>query len=159
MGVYEFREKVVAVLRAAAALECRCDPPFSACVACQAAGVLHEVAEIGLRMQRWRNGLGTVVVTVHIAGQVWVSREYRRSCPGYIVDRRQACALCGIELARGKWGMFFDPGDRVWIRPDPPGLERDRGPELAGLPRHPGWLLDQTAHGSVMCSEVDPLDL
>lgn len=156
MGVYEFRGRVVHVLQLAAALECLC-ARAATCLACQAARVLEEVAQTGLRVTRWRNDLERpAVVDVHVAGQVWNSREYRRSCPGYIVDRRQACALCGLQLVRGRWNRFFEPGERVWIQPDPPGLEYDHGPDLVGLPRYGFWMLERWPRPWVMCVGEGP---
>lgn len=49
----------------------------------------------------------------HIAGPIVRCVECRRGCPTYVVDRRQACERCGKELARGKWGLFFVPGELV----------------------------------------------
>jgi hypothetical protein len=56
--------------------------------------------------QRWRND-GPPPQVIHVAGPVINSVEYRRSCPGYIVDRRQACDDCGRQLVRGRWAVFF----------------------------------------------------
>lgn len=61
---------------------------------------------------RWRNS-GPPPVVEHVAGPVISSVEYRRSCPGYIVDRRQTCTRCGIELRRGRWAVFFVEGEIV----------------------------------------------
>lgn len=114
MGVYEFRESVVAVLRQVAALECSC--PGARTLAARAAEILADVAASGLRVTRWRNPEPEPWTGVaHVAGVVWSCREYRRSCPGYIVDQRQACARCGHELVRGKFGLWFPPGEVVVI--------------------------------------------
>lgn len=64
---------------------------------------------------RWRNpgGRPQIPCRLHVAGPVISCREYRRSCPEYIVDRRQCCADCGRQLVRGRWAVFFLEGAEV----------------------------------------------
>lgn len=118
MGVYELRAEIVEVIKGAALLPCSCstDAP---CLSCRAAAMIDSVqATIGLR--RWRNTGVKPTITVHTAGAIQLSREYRRSCPGYITDRWQTCLVCGAELMRGRWALFFAPGVDVGELP-PPG--------------------------------------
>lgn len=115
MGLIEVREALADVVRDAAALPCACSPDHP-CLACRAAAVLEDITARGIRLRRWRNEAGAVhVVIVHVAGPVMACREYRRSCPGYIVDRRQTCAECGTQLVRGRWAAFFDVGELVGV--------------------------------------------
>jgi hypothetical protein len=123
-AVVEVREQVMAVIQAAADLDCACQPD-AACLACRAKTVLERITQVGFRMVRWRNPPGPTVRVVHTAGPVINSREYRRSCPGYIVDRRQACTDCGEQLIRGRWALFFDEGDRVAVLPSRIPRRRD----------------------------------
>jgi hypothetical protein len=102
-AVYGVREQLVAVLEAAAAGDV--DPAA-------AAHVLEQLRSIWVREKRWRNDAPARAV-VHVAGVVVSCREYRPSCPGYIVDRRQTCQRCGAELCRGRWSVFFDVGADV----------------------------------------------
>lgn len=113
-AVLEVRERVLDVVRDAAALACSC-APGRACLGCRARALLEYLSAVGFRMHRWRNPIGPVVRQVHVAGPVIDCREYRRSCPGYIVDRRQACLDCGAELAHGRWSWFFYVGQPVAI--------------------------------------------
>lgn len=118
MGVYELRAEIVEVVKEAALLPCACTPERP-CLSCRAGAMLESVqAVIGLR--RWRNTGIRPAVVVHTAGAIQLSREYRRSCPGYITDRWQCCQVCGTELLRGRWAMFFTPGSEVGELP-PPG--------------------------------------
>jgi hypothetical protein len=82
-------------------------------LAAAAAQLLADYRSIWVRERRWRNNDAPDPVLVHVAGEVIACREYRRSCPGYIVDRRQTCQHCGAELVHGRWGMFFEPGAAV----------------------------------------------
>lgn len=113
-AVLEVRERVLDVVRDAAALPCSC-AIGRACLGCRARAVLEHLTAVGFRMRRWRNPVGPIVRQVHIAGPVIDCREYRRSCPGYIVDRRQTCLDCGAELARGRWSWFFTLGQPVAV--------------------------------------------
>lgn len=113
-AVLEVRERVLDVVRDAAALACACEPDRP-CLACRARAVLDFLTTAGFRLNRWRNPPGPPVAVRHVAGPVIACREHRPSCPGYIVDRRQACACCGAELRRGKWAVFFDVGAPVGV--------------------------------------------
>lgn len=116
MGVYEFRESLVSFLQAVEALECRCEAGRR--VAGLATAILRDVAASGLRVTRWRNPEREPWPgVVHVAGVVMHCREYRRSCPGFIVDQRQACSRCGHELVRGKFSPWFRPGAQVVTHP------------------------------------------
>jgi len=98
------RERVVDVLeRAAAGADVEPD---------LAARLLADLRAVWVRERRWRNS-SLPTATVHLAGEVINCREYRRSCPGYIVDRRQTCTRCGEQLVRGRWAVFFTPGGHV----------------------------------------------
>lgn len=131
-AVLEVRERVLEVVRDAAALACACEPDRP-CLACRARATLDFLTSAGFRLRRWRNPEGPPVAVLHVAGPVIACREHRPSCPGYIVDRRQACACCGAELARGKWAMFFELGERVGMLT----------PRAGG----PGWLAYRSAGG------------
>jgi hypothetical protein len=113
-AVLEVRERVLDVVRDAAALPCSC-APGRACLGCRARMVLEYLTAVGFRMQRWRNPPGPIVRQVHVAGPIIDCREYRRSCPGFIVDRRQTCLDCGVELCRGRWAIFFAVGQPAAI--------------------------------------------
>lgn len=103
-STYALRERTVAVLEAAAAGRASPD---------DAAQLLVDLRATWTREKRWRNNEGPRRPVLHVAGPVIACREYRRSCPGFIVDRRQACSTCGQELVRGRWAMFFDEGADV----------------------------------------------
>jgi len=95
------RQRVVDVLeRAVAGVDVEPDA---------AATLLADLRAVWVRERRWRNS-SLPTATVHLAGPVIDCREYRRSCPGYIVDRRQTCARCGVQLTRGRWALFY-PAD------------------------------------------------
>lgn len=138
MPVTEIQETIYELVRDVALLACACVPkggppsplnrvegedklptnsPSRACLGCRARALLEDVVARGIRIRRWRQKAEPVVATVHVAGAVIACREYRRSCPLYIVDRRQACAVCGAELVRGTWALFYNPGDRVAVIP------------------------------------------
>lgn len=104
---WELRSRLVEVLEHAAALD---DQEQLAAAAAQ---LLSDYRAVWVRERRWRNTDPLPPVLVHVAGEVIACREYRRSCPGYIVDQRQACARCGAELIRGRWAVFVTPGEPV----------------------------------------------
>lgn len=107
----EVRQHILDVIARAARLPCACDPDRP-CLACEAQALLEDLTGSIWPIHRWRND-GPPAEVEHVAGPVITCREYRRSCPGYIVDRRQTCLNCGRELARGKWDLFYAPGERV----------------------------------------------
>ena len=104
-SVYLLRERTAALLEAAA--DGRHDPA-------EARRLLEDLRASWTREKRWRNNAPRRPVR-HQAGPVIDSREYRRSCPQFIVDRRQACSVCGAELVRGRWAMFFTEGTEVAV--------------------------------------------
>lgn len=104
MHEWELREQLVHVLEQTAAGEA--DPVA-------AAALLEQLRAVWVRERRWRNTGPPKPSIVHVAGPVISCRQARPSCPGYIVDRRQACELCGEELVRGRWALFFDLGADV----------------------------------------------
>lgn len=64
-------------------------------------------------MPRYRNALDNDVATVHhLAGPVAAGVERRRG-QLVVVDRRQACARCGRQLAHHPKACFFGEGDVV----------------------------------------------
>ncbi len=79
-----------------------------------AATLLEDLRAVWVRERRWRNS-SLPTATVHLAGPIIDCRENRRSCPGYIVDRRQACARCGEQLIRSRWGLFYAPDALVAV--------------------------------------------
>jgi len=79
-----------------------------------AATLLADLRAVWVRERRWRNS-SLPTATVHLAGPVIDCREYRRSCPGYIVDRRQACTRCGVQLIQGRWALFYPPDSLVAV--------------------------------------------
>lgn len=143
-GMVEIRERVLDIVKDAAALACFCDPDRP-CLGCRARTVLDFLTTAGFRLKRWRNPPEPPLSVVHVAGDVIDCREYRRSCPGFIVDRRQTCTECGRELVRGRWALFFQPGDLVSILLPRPGSQ------LAGVPLHA-----RGAPGEVHCAGRRP---
>src|SRR3954447_5174393 len=105
-AVYALRERVTAVL--VDVVEGRPDAAAAA-----AAELLDELRAVWIREKRWRNDRPRPQPVLHEAGAVIACREHRPSCPGFIVDRRQTCTRCGRELVRGRWSMFYDPGQLV----------------------------------------------
>ena len=105
VGTYEWelRERLAAVLEKTAALD-------DGALAADAAQLLADYRQVWTRDWRWRNRGEKQPAVLHVAGPVIASREYRRSCPTYIVDQRQACDRCGEELVRGRWAMFWEIG-------------------------------------------------
>jgi hypothetical protein len=103
---WELREQLVHVLEQTAAGNA--DPPA-------AAALLEQLRAVWVRERRWRNTTSPKPAVVHVAGAVINCREARPSCPGYIVDRRQTCQLCGEQLVRGRWALFFDEGQPVAV--------------------------------------------
>jgi hypothetical protein len=106
-AVYDLRERTVAALEQAAAG--RLDPA-------SAAVLLSDLRASWSREKRWRNN-ALPVQLLHVAGPVIDSRRYVRSCPRFIVERRQACTVCGAELIRGRWAVFFADGQVVAAMP------------------------------------------
>lgn len=102
-GVYLLRERTTALLEGVIAG--RVEPA-------EARRLLEDLRGSWTREKRWRNSAPRRPVR-HLAGPVIDCREYRRSCPQFIVDRRQACSVCGVELVRGRWAMFFTTGSAV----------------------------------------------
>jgi hypothetical protein len=103
---WELREQLVHVLEAAAA---------GSADASEAAALLEQLRAVWVRERRWRNTSAPKPAVVHVASPVINCREARPSCPGYIVDRRQTCQVCGQQLVRGRWALFFDEGQRVAV--------------------------------------------
>lgn len=109
MFEWQLRERLVDVLEQVAAG----DPADVDQVAAVAAELLADLRQVWIRDRRWRNDGTPKPVLVHQAGEVIACREYRRSCPGYIVDQRQTCTLCGAQLVHGRWAVFYEPGAAV----------------------------------------------
>jgi hypothetical protein len=108
LGVYELRERTAMLLEQVAA---------SGGEHAQAAvELLADLRLTWTREKRWRNtGVERPPAVIHIAGPVINCRQPRPSCPGYIVDRRQTCELCGAELAHGRWVYFYEQGQAVAV--------------------------------------------
>lgn len=133
-GGWELRERLVDVLEQVSELD-------ELTVAVAAAQLLADFRSVWVRERRWRNNGPPPAPVIHVAGPVIACREYRRSCPGYIVDQRQACALCGSELIRGRWGVFFEQGDVVAKLGTIVYLPHGNDREIACSPTEeaPGW--------------------
>lgn len=101
---WKLRPMLVSVLERAAAGE-----P----VAEEAAELLEELRRIWVRERRWRNDGRPPERILHIAGPAIACRKDTHGRKGFIVDMRQTCQRCGIELARGKWALLWEDGDQV----------------------------------------------
>jgi Recombinase len=123
-AVYVLRERTVAVLEQAAAG--RLDPAA-------AAALLSDLRASWSREKRWRNDT-LPVPALHVAGPVIDSRTNVRSCPGLIVDRRQTCQRCGVELCRGRWAMFFVEHQAVGVMPGRAPIRFAATPDTHGIP-------------------------
>lgn len=99
----EQRERIVAVLT-------RATETGPAELAADATQLLTDLRATWVREKRWRND-HRPIATMHVAGDVVDIREPRPSCPRYIVNRYQLCALCGVDLIHGRWAIFLQPGE------------------------------------------------